>query len=221
MKNYKKILLVSLSVFGLSSVTAGSSHALQTLDIVRAPQSLLQINVSLGDKEVQGAKSFVNGVAQDGIGFLSDESLSAAKKSSSFRKLLQSNFDMQTIARFALGRYWRSASEAQRSEYLKLFDQMIFDVYSSRFGEYSGEELDVIDARADGKSDIIVNSMIKSKQGTEIKVDWRVRSKNSKYKIVDVIVEGVSMALTQRSDFSSVIQRGGGDVQVLIDHLKK
>jgi phospholipid transport system substrate-binding protein len=54
-----------------------------------------------------------------------------------------------------------------------------------------------------------------------VKVDWRVRNKDGRYKIVDVLVEGVSMSLTQRSDFSSVIQAGGGDVQVLLNHLKQ
>ena len=75
--------------------------------------------------------------------------------------------------------------------------------------------------RDDGKKDILVNSYIVPKGGSKVKVDWRVREKNGKMKIIDVIIEGVSMSLTQRSDFSSVIQRGGGKIEVLLEHLRK
>ncbi|MEC7028100.1 MAG: ABC transporter substrate-binding protein, partial [Pseudomonadota bacterium] len=75
--------------------------------------------------------------------------------------------------------------------------------------------------RADGEKDTIVTSFIIPDQGSEIQIDWRVRYKDGKYKVIDIIVEGVSMSVTQRSDFSSVIQRGGGNVQVLIDHLRE
>lgn len=143
------------------------------------------------------------------------------KEKSEFQKLLKNNFDMNTIARFALGRYWKTASQAQRDEYMKLFETMILNVYSSRFSEYKGEKLSVEGSRPEGKNDILVNSTVAPENGQQIKVDWRVRLKNGQYKIVDVIVEGVSMSLTQRSDFSSVIQRGGGDINVLLDHLRQ
>ena len=210
-------------VFGVC--LAGTSHGAGAFSVVNLHtadiSSSLKTQISLNESAVQDASKFIDRVAQQGIGFLSDENLSETQRSTAFRKLLKSNFDMQTIGRFALGRYWREASKQQQDEYLKLFNEMVVDVYSDRFKEYQGQQLDVQDARADGKSDVIVHSVIKSNEGIEVSVDWRVRHKNSDYKVVDVIVEGVSMALTQRSDFSSVIQRGGGDVQVLLDHLRK
>ena len=66
-----------------------------------------------------------------------------------------------------------------------------------------------------------MNSSIIPNGGSKIKVDWRVREKNGQMKVIDVVIEGVSMALTQRSDFSSVIQRGGGKIDVLLEHLRK
>ena len=97
---------------------------------------------------------------------------------------------------------------------------MIVSVYSRRFSDYNGQSLEVKSARPEGKYDVLVQSFIVPDNGQKIRLDWRVRPKKGRYKVVDVIVEGVSMALTQRSDFASVIQRGGGDVSVLLDHLK-
>jgi ABC-type transporter MlaC component len=142
-------------------------------------------------------------------------------KKQEFRKLLRDSFDMKTIGRFALGRYWRDASDSQKQEYLNLFQNMVVEVYAQRFNDYNGQDFTVGNSRLDGEKDTMVTSYIVSADGQKIQIDWRVRFKNGKYQIVDVIVEGVSMSVTQRSDFSSVIQRGGGSVDVLITHLRE
>ncbi|HRC26356.1 MAG TPA: ABC transporter substrate-binding protein [Alphaproteobacteria bacterium] len=170
-------------------------------------------------KPGQGAQAFVADMGDRAISFLSDSSLSQEAKRLSFRKLLDSSFDMETIGRFALGRYWRTTSPKQRQTYLSLFRNMVVDVYSARFEDYKGQSFEVKSARAEGVADFLVTSFIVPKGDTPVQVDWRVRNKGGRYRIVDVIVEGVSMATTQRQDFAAVIGKGGGDVQVLIDHL--
>ena len=168
------------------------------------------------------AKTFITKLADTGIGFLEKEDISQEEREKEFRKLLQNNFDMKTIGRFALGRYWKTSSKEQQEEYLNLFEEMIIDVYSRRFSEYNGQELKVNSARPEGKKDVLVRSSIIQKSGPEISIDWRVRKKkNGSLKVIDIMVEGVSMSMTQRSDFASVIQRGGGDVEILLSHLKK
>ena len=173
-------------------------------------------------KDLNQAQSFVNAVTENGLSYLSDSTLTKEALRTHFKTILEKNFDLPKIARFSLGRYWRTASKAQQKEYTALFKNMIIDVYAHRFSEYQGQTLTVGAARAEGKRDIIVPSVLSGGGTPDIMVDWRVR-KNGKgrFKVIDVIVEGVSMAMTQRSDFSSVIQRGGGDVQVLIAHLQK
>jgi len=106
----------------------------------------------------------------------------------------------------------------------KAFEKLLrndFDLKKIRFSEYGGQEIEVRKARPEGKKDILVSSAIVGGDGPEIDVDWRVRYSAGKYQVIDVVVEGVSMALTQRSEFASVIQRGGGSVDVLIAHLEK
>jgi phospholipid transport system substrate-binding protein len=167
------------------------------------------------------AQKFIDGMAQRAVDFLANTSLSQDQKSAEFRNLLQDSFDLETIGRFALGRYWNTATPEQRKEYQQLFRNMVVKVYSNRFKEYQGQKVETRSHRVDANGDVIVTSFIVPEKGAEIQVDWRTRNKNGKWKIVDVIVEGVSMSVTQRSDFSSVIQRGGGDMKVLLDYLRK
>ncbi len=177
-------------------------------------------HITMADDNIK-AKNFIDKMGSDAISFLDNKSLSNAQKQEKFRVLLNRNFDMDTIGRFALGKNWRSASEAQQKEYLNLFDDMIVRVYSSRFNEYDGQNFKVLSARDIGKNDKLVTSYIIPPSGSKVQVDWRVRNKNGSYKVIDVIIEGVSMSLTQRSDFSSIIQRGGGNIEVLLKHLRK
>ncbi len=167
-------------------------------------------------------EKFIDTMAGDAITFLADTSLTEDDKKAKFASLLSNSFDLETIGRFALGRHWRTASPAQRDEYQSLFKKMIIAVYSKRFGDYQGQKFEVTGSHGEEGSDITVESkIIPANGGQPITVEWRVRTKNGQNKIIDIIVEGVSMALTQRSEFASVIQRGGGDISVLIDHLSQ
>lgn len=214
----KKVILSFMAVTLLSAPTAmASSILIDHSKMLVKPGHIITVSQSIETE----AQDFIKGLAQKGIGFLENRDISTEKREAEFRKLLQNNFDMKTIGRFALGRYWKTSTKEQQDEYLRLFENMIVEVYSRRFGEYNGEELKIISARTQGKKDVLVQSSIVPNKGPEISVDWRVRQKkNGELKVVDVMVEGVSMSLTQRSDFASVIQRGGGNIDVLIAHLE-
>lgn len=216
MRISSKFLIVGASALAMSG-SAYAFHGGYGLSNTSSP-----LIVSVSEQKAQEAEKFIEMMATDAIAFLGSSDLSEVEKQKRFSKLLTRSFDMNTIGRFALGRYWRVSSAEQRKEYQKLFRDMIVEVYSRRFGEYDGQALEVRGSRRDNEKDVTVNSFIVPKDGgQEIQVDWRVRQKNGKYKIIDVMVEGVSMALTQRSDFSSVIQRGGGEVSVLLAHLRE
>lgn len=172
------------------------------------------------DQDLSGPQIFIKGMADQALQFLTNADMPIEKKQTAFEELLDKSFDMRTISRFSLGRYWRVASDVQREEYMSLFRDMVIRVYSERFHDYKGQSFEVRGARSEGVKDTIVTSFIVPSSGSKIQVDWRVRAKDDGYKIVDVIVEGVSMSLTQRSDFAAVIQRGGGNVEALLDHLR-
>jgi phospholipid transport system substrate-binding protein len=138
-----------------------------------------------------------------------------------FRELLREDFDVPGIARFVLGRYWNTATEEQRAEFVKLFEEYIALAYSTRLAEYTGETFKVTGSRPDADGAIVSSQIIRPAGAQPVKVDWRLTGRNGAYKISDVSVDGISMAVTQRSEFASVIQHNGGQVQGLIAMLRE
>jgi phospholipid transport system substrate-binding protein len=165
------------------------------------------------------ASAFMQKLGNDAIHELTDPAVPAPERQARFRRLLDEHFDMPAISRFVLGRYWRTADEAQRAEFQKLFEDFIVGSYSARFSEYRGEAFAVVGSNAESGGTVLVHSKIDMPTSEDIRVDWRLRDRGGDYAIVDIIVEGVSMAVTQRSEFASVIQSRGG-VDGLIEALR-
>ena len=175
-------------------------------------------------EETKGALSppaqFVQKLGDTALMSLTGKNVSRSTREARVRKILNDNFDVQTIGRFAMGTYWREASEAQRSEYMNLFESMIVETYTTRFEDYSGQTLKVEGSTSSGAKDSIVTSQVIQKDGPPVNLEWRVRNNGGALRIVDVVVEGVSMSVTQRSDFASVIQSGGGKIDALLVSLR-
>ncbi len=168
----------------------------------------------------QEAADFVRGFSDQALTMLSDESLDSAARTREFRRLLTAGFHLELIGKFVLGRHWRRASESERSEFSQLFEDYIVASYARQLGEYGGEQLVIDGGRPKGKSGAIVSSRIIRSQGEPFHVEWRLRRGGEGWRIIDVVVEGVSMAVTHRSEFSSVIASRGGTVGGLLDVLR-
>jgi phospholipid transport system substrate-binding protein len=168
-------------------------------------------------RAVEGAADFIQDLAGRAIGILQSRDGKIEAHEAQFRDLLSNGFDMPFIARFVLGKYWRKATPQERADYQALFTEFILQSYSRRMGGYSGETFTVAGARAAGKRDVLVRTRIARPGGPAVKADWRVRPKGGQYRIIDIMVEGVSMAVTQRSEFSAVMRRRGmqGLLQIL------
>ncbi|TVQ82182.1 MAG: ABC transporter substrate-binding protein [Micavibrio sp.] len=172
--------------------------------------------------DISAQEKLVQSMGDDALAVLSQGKIGMAQRKRKMGEWLDTYFDIQTIGRFALGRNWRSATEEQRDEYLKLFHAMIVKTYAERFEEYSGEVFEVTGYRELNPRDSLVHSRIVPKGGAPVTVDWRLRqNENGEYRVVDIIVEGVSMIQTQRSEFASIIQQNGGDVEALLVSLRK
>ncbi|HXZ02331.1 MAG TPA: ABC transporter substrate-binding protein [Stellaceae bacterium] len=157
------------------------------------------------------AAGFVNDLVNRALKALDDKQLANEDRARQFRDMLDRDFDMTRIARFVLGRYWNDAREEEKQQFQKLFEEYVVRAYAQRFSEYSGETVKITGSRPESEINTLVQSQIIRPNGAPpAKVDWRVRKDGGGYKIVDVDVEGVSMILTQREEFSSVIQRSGG-----------
>jgi phospholipid transport system substrate-binding protein len=167
----------------------------------------------------QDAQSFVNTLGQQAIQVLGPN-VPPAQRVARFRQLFQRDFDLPGIGRFVLGRYWRIATPQEQQEFLSLFQEYIVRAYSTRLGEYGGEPFRVTGSRPNG-DEVVVSSEILRPNGNRIEVDWYLVGGPGRYKITDVYVGGVSMKVTQRDEFASVIQRNGGQVGALLAQLRQ
>src|ERR1700736_4313759 len=144
-----------------------------------------------------------------------------AQRAARFHELFRADFDVPGIARFVLGRYWKTATPEQQEEFVKLFEDYIALVYSSQLAAYSGETLKVTGSRPEPEGAVVASEIIRPTGTPPVKVDWHLTERNGTYKIKDVSVDGISMAVTQRSEFAEAIQRSGGQGQGLITQLRE
>lgn len=185
---------------------------------------VLIILVSLPVSQARAASdagAFVGEFADKAIALVSDESLSTPERREKFSDLVETYFDMPAIGRFLLGRYWRTASDEERDAYLQAFTENIVYTYSRRFDDYSGQKLVVDGAREDGRFEIVSSRIVDPNNNAQYRLEWRVIDGDGSLKIVDIVIEGVSMSVTQRQEYASVIQSNGGKIQALIDALNR
>jgi phospholipid transport system substrate-binding protein len=168
----------------------------------------------------QDPKAFVEKFSQVGISEILGAQASQKEKTERFRTLFKDYFDIPSIGNFVLGRSARTASPEEKSKFNPLFEDVIVYTWSRRFGEYKGQTLKVNDHAPDGDDGAVVNSTIVGNEGGNFAVQWRLRKRADGYRIVDVIIEGVSMAITYRQEYATIIQQNGG-VGGLIAQMEK
>ncbi len=138
-----------------------------------------------------------------------------------FRQVLGKTFELKTIARFTLGRYWRVASAEQRTEYRRLFEDFLVLAYANRFRDLGGVKLRITSVRTINERDrLVLSEVAADATRPPIRIGWRVRQTKNGPRIVDVIVDGISMSITQRDQFAAAIRTAGGKVEGLLAMLR-
>ncbi|HSD35855.1 MAG TPA: ABC transporter substrate-binding protein [Alphaproteobacteria bacterium] len=180
-----------------------------------------------GAQDFMSAKepgAFIDELGAAAIQHLTDKTINSEERRSRFRDLMHKAFNVPGIGRFVLGRYWNQATEEERQEYMRLFEELVVRTYADRFSEYSGEKFAVgkVQRDAERANYATVLTTISRPNGQSVRVDWRVRQEEDQsWRVVDIVIEGVSMSVTQRSEFASVIESKGGTVKGLIDTLRQ
>src|SRR5579863_8575307 len=187
---------------------------LMTLFIVLTVASSAPAALALQAGDPSG---LVNGLVSEAIANIKDKQEAAPDKDAKFRALLEAGFDIPRISRFVLGRYWNGATDEQRQRFSRLFEDWIVRSYSARFKDYGGQTVRVIATRPESETSTVVTSEFGSPSGAPPnKVDWHVRqAAEGDYKVVDVSIEGISMALTERDEIAAVADRHGGTAEGL------
>ncbi|MFA5040126.1 MAG: ABC transporter substrate-binding protein [Bdellovibrionales bacterium] len=165
---------------------------------------------------------FIQDLGDRAIKIVADKKLSADQRSAAFSQLLSEDFDLKTIGRFVIGRSWASATPEQQTEYMDLFKSLVLRTYGDRMTLYTGEGFEVVGTRPESDMDTTVLSQITHPDGSKpTAIDWRVRQKNDRIGVIDVIVEGVSLSVTQKQEYASVIQNNGGQIEGLLKVMRE
>lgn len=180
--------------------------------------ALSLVSAPSGATNVDGAKQFIDTLGNQALATLQQQNLSLEQREGLFGDILREGFDLRLIGRFVLGKYWRQANEEQKADYIEAFTSFVIKSYARRLGGFSGQNFTITGSSVTGeKKDVMVKTRIDRPSGPPITAAWRVREIDGENKIIDVVVEGVSMAVTQRQEFAAVVGRDGveGLVQVL------
>ena len=169
-----------------------------------------------------GAEQFVQTGAQRIISILNDKSMANADKIRTFRGIVDELADVPRITNFVLGKYARNIAPAQRDRFARVFREFAQNVYETRLGDYHGENVKVTGSVVRKPGDVVVNTTITGGKLTQpVQASWRVLGSGSGWKVVDVQVAGIWLAITQQQDFVSTVDNAGGNIDVLIAQLEK
>ena len=165
-------------------------------------------------------KDFVSNFADSAIDILSDNQILEDEKNSKFTDLVMSAIDLNLISKFVLSKTWKNATDDQKERYIRAFKNYFINSYANKLDQYSGEQVEVVDAEEAGKY-VIVNSFI-YREGTDtlkINLKWRLLNRDGEIKIIDLNIEGISLIIAQREEFQSFLANNEGDLEKLIEKI--
>ena len=168
-------------------------------------------------------KDFVNELVNDAISKLADINLNKDQKSTFIEKVALENIDINALGLYTLGELRKSSNKNDILNYQKSFEKYFLKSLTSRLSDYSASEFEILGDDKKSPNYTIVNSKITPDDGgAEIKIDWRIYTKNpDKPLIRDLIVEGLSLARTQKEEFASILSSNNNDIQILIEKLNE
>ncbi|MDW3207461.1 MAG: ABC transporter substrate-binding protein [Alphaproteobacteria bacterium] len=172
---------------------------------------------ALAETPPDEAAAFIEGLGDRAVEVLQDQSISLEEREAKLRDIVAGSFEVQEIGRFVLDKAWERASAEERSEYLDLFSNYVLQTYTKRLGGYSGQTLTIEEAKVYRERLALVSTRIVQEGTDDIKIDWLVRKRDNAIRILDVVIDGKSMTLTQKREFASIIAREdiGGLLQLL------
>ena len=151
------------------------------------------------------------------------QNLSKEKKIEKLKAIAKETVDIKGIGFYTLGSKRKELNDDIKEKYSKLFEQYFLKSFSSRLAEYTNPEIDVNGKEVLNENYTIVNSLLKgTSERPEVKIDWRIYTKNQENPLIrDLIIEGLSLARTQKEEFKSILDTNDGDINVLFETLEK
>jgi len=151
------------------------------------------------------------------------ENISKDEKINELKKIALETVDIRGIGFYTLGSARKNLNDSQKQKYIEIFEKYFLKSFSSRLAEYTNPEIDVLDKKILSDKYTIVNSLLKgTSERPEVKIDWRIYTKNPNNPLIrDLIIEGLSLARTQKEEFESILTSNNGDIEILFSTLEK
>ncbi len=168
-------------------------------------------------------QDFVKELVNDAIKYLSNKNISKEEKASFIEKIALDNVDINALGLYTLGELRKSAEKEKLQNYQKSFEKYFLKSLTSRLTEYSSSKFEILEEDKKSNTYTIVKSKIVPEDGgPEIKIDWRIYTKNPEQPLIrDLIVEGLSLARTQKEEFASILSSNNNDIEILIFKLNE
>ena len=178
-------------------------------------------NIARAGIDNDGAEKFVRNMTNEGIEEIINANVSKAEKQKRFKKLFNDALDLDFIGKYVLGRYWKTATPQQKTEFINTYRELNTKVWSERFDEFKGKQFEFKGTTpSNSAGQVFVNTIVAMDQGEPASVVWRVKQNNNTFKIVDIIIEKVSLTMANRNEYTAFIKNNNNNVDALIDNLK-
>ena len=177
-----------------------------------------QANAAIDSTE---AENFIKKTTQQGIEELINSKVSEAEKKARFTKLFNEDLDLDFIGKFVLGRYWKTSTPKQRTDFIDVYRKLNIQTWSERFNEFKGKHFEFLGTESSKSADqIFVNTQVPMDEGAPASVKWRLKETNGRLRIVDIVIENVSLAQTARSEYTAYIKKSPNGIDGLIKDLR-
>lgn len=213
MKSYShRFLFPALAITGLFF-----ADTLQSNPSIFIPAAHAQSQSSYSNNQL---KNWLQSTGDEMVAIVNAD-LSRAQQKQKFLPILEKYVDVDGIAKFCLGRFWRTATPAQQQEYTQIFHQVLVNSITSRLGEYKGVSFTIGDVSSVEGNKKSIQTTLKRPKQPDVSIQWIIEIKNGSPRVIDIVGENASLAVTQRGDYTSFIARHGNDVGALINALKR
>ena len=185
--------------------------------------SFLPVNSALSDSKILSPEDYITYIAQETLDVLGNKNKSTDEKVENITNIFLSNLAVREISLFVLGPYRRNLDSVQKTKYINLMKRFVSEIYSIRLASFPSGDFSILSSTDNGRSGIIVKTSIQFlNDPNPTKIDWRlIKKQDGNFKIFDIRVVGIWMAQEQRSTFTSFLSKNNGNIDKLMDRLKK
>ncbi len=181
---------------------------------------LLIPTMAYSNENLGKSRLFIEALGEEVLTKIADKNITAKQREKNFRELYTRAFDNSYICQFVLGRHWKKINKKTQEEFVKSFNDYLIMIYAPKFKGWSGA-FKTINSQVENNMYVVAMQLVTdSNSPTTLNLDWRMIIRNKKFKILDVNIDGVSMLVTQRAEFSSVIKNHPLGVKGLIKRMK-